>query len=118
MTVYKAIKNTSFSWHEVIAINLNGAWRNLCPQFVHDFCGFKKASEEFKQVFSDLVSLSEKLELYLQEGDFTELPAVQQEELTNEDLMELKAQRKDEERQEEEEITEELKRFTMLEMTR
>ena len=37
---------------------------------------------------------------------------------TNEDLMELKAQRKDEERQEEEEITEELKRFTMLEMTR
>ena len=37
---------------------------------------------------------------------------------TNEDLMELKAQRKDEESQEEEEITEELKRFTMLEMTR
>ena len=31
----------------------------------------------------------------------TELLAVQQEELTNEDLMELQAQRKDEERQEE-----------------
>ena len=31
---------------------------------------------------------------------------------------ELKTQRKNEERQEEEEITEELKRFTMLEMTR
>ena len=39
-------------------------------------------------------------------------------ELTNEDLMELEAQRKDEERQEEEEVTEELERFTMQEMAR
>ena len=33
--------------------------------------------------------LSEKLELYLQEDDVTELQAIQQEELSNEDLMEL-----------------------------
>ena len=39
-------------------------------------------------------------------------------ELTNEDLMELEAQRKDEERQEEEEVTEELKRFSAQEMAR
>ena len=44
--------------------------------------------------------------------------AVQHEELTNEDLMELEAQRKDEEKQEEEKITEEGKRFTMQEMAR
>ena len=37
---------------------------------------------------------------------------------TNEDLMELEAQRKGEERQEEEEITEEPKRFTMQKMAR
>ena len=43
--------------------------------------------------------------------------AVQHEGLTNEDLMELEAQRKDEERQEEE-VTEEPKRFTMKEMAR
>ena len=42
---------------------------------------------------------------------------MQHEELTNEDLMELEAQRKDEERQEEE-VTEEPKRFTMQEMAR
>ena len=35
-----------------------------------------------------------------------------------ENLMELEAQRKDKERQEEEEVTEELKRFTMQEMAR
>ena len=43
--------------------------------------------------------------------------AVQPAALMNEDLMELEAQRKDEERQEEE-VTEEPKRFTMQEMAR
>ncbi|XP_060154126.1 protein FAM162A isoform X1 [Globicephala melas] len=54
----------------------------------------------------------------LQENDFIELLAMQHEELTNEDLMELEAERKYEERQEEEEVTEKLKRFMMKEMTR
>ena len=69
-------------------------------------------NEESKEVFSNLVTLSEKLELDLQEDDFNELLAVKHEELTNEDLMELEAQRKDKKRQEEEEVTEP-KRFTM-----
>ena len=43
---------------------------------------------------------------------------VQNEELTNKDLMELEAQRKDGERQEEEEISEELKRFMTHEMAK
>ena len=80
----------------------------MFTQFVHDFCGCEKVDEESKEVFSNLVTLSEKLELDLQEDDFTELLAVQHEELTNEDLMELEAQRKDKERQEEE-LTEEPK---------
>ena len=42
---------------------------------------------------------------------------MQHKELTNEDLMEVEPQKKDEERQEEE-VTEELKRFTMQEMAR
>ena len=39
-------------------------------------------------------------------------------EFINEDLLKLEAQRKDKERQEEEEVTEEPKRFTMQEMAR
>ena len=57
--------------------------------------------EESKEVFSNLVALSKKLELDLQEDDFIEFLAVQHDELTNEDLMELEAQKKDKERQEE-----------------
>ena len=65
---------------------------------MRDFRGFEKVGEESKEVFSNWVTLSKKLELDPQEGDFTELLAMQHEEFTNEDLMELETQSKDEER--------------------
>ncbi|KAB0343738.1 hypothetical protein FD754_020664 [Muntiacus muntjak] len=65
----------------------------------------------------NFVTLSEKLELELQEDGFIELLAVQQEELTNAEMMELR-KRKNEERQEEEEVIEEPKGFRMQEMAR
>ena len=85
--------------------------------FFNDFCGFEKVDEESKEGFSSLMTLSEKLKLNLQEDDFIELLAVQHEELTNEELMELKAQRNDKERQKEE-VIEETKRFVIQEMAR
>ena len=69
--------------------------QNFCLQFVHNFCGFEKVDEESKEIFSNLVTLSDKLELKLQQGDFTEL-AVQHEELTDQGIMESDTQRKDE----------------------
>ena len=63
-------------------------------QFVHDFCGSEKVTEKSKEVFSNLVTFSKKLELDLQEDNLTELPAVKHRKLTNTDLMELEAQRK------------------------
>ena len=54
------------------AVTMNGVWKNLCPQFVHNFCGFE-VDEESKEVFSNLVTLSEKLELDLQ-GDYSDFP--------------------------------------------
>lgn len=83
----------------------------LCLKLIHSFHGFEKMDEESKEVFSNVVTLGEALELDLQEDGFNELLAVKHEKLTKEVLMELEAQRKDRERQEEE-IIEELKRFT------
>ena len=68
--IYKAIKNIDFAWCEVTAVTMNGAWKNLCPQFVHNFRGFEKVNEGPKEIFSNLMTLSEKLELDLQEEDF------------------------------------------------
>ena len=45
-------------------------------QFVHNFRGFKKAGEESKEVFSNFMTLSEKLELDLPEDNITEVLAV------------------------------------------
>ena len=87
------------------------------PQSVHNFLGFEKVDEEFKEVFSNLVTLSKKLELDLQKDDLTELMAVQHEELTNDDLMELEVQGQNEERQVKE-VTKEPKRFMVQETAR
>ena len=62
------------------------------------FCGFEKVVEESKGVFSSSVTLRENLELGLQKDDFTELHAVPLEELTDEDLMEVEAERQDKEK--------------------
>ena len=94
-------------------------WKDLCPQFVHDFGGFEKVDEESKEVFSNLVTLSNMLELDLQEDDFIELLAVQHKELINEDLMESEIQGKDQESPEEScSSTGELKRFTTRKLER
>ena len=93
---------------------MNGIWKNLCLQFVHEFCGFEKMDEESKEVFSNLVTLSEKLGVDLQEDNVTELLGVQHKGLTNEDLMEMEAWRKSEERQEEG-VTAEARRFMIQE---
>ena len=95
---------------------MNGIQKNFLPQFVHHFPGFEKEDEESQEVFSNLVTLSEKLELDWQE-DFIKLLPVKHEKLTNEDLMEMETQRKDKESKQEE-GTEEPKRFTTQEVER
>ena len=64
-------------------------------QFVHNYHGFEKGDELSKEVISSIATLSKMLELDLEENDFIELLVVWQEELTNADLMDLEAQRKD-----------------------
>ena len=55
----------------------------------------RRGNELSKEVISSIATLSKMLELDLQENDFIELLVVWQEELTNADLMDLEAQRKD-----------------------
>ena len=106
------------AWHDNIALTVNGIWKNLSLQFVHDFCGYEKQDEVSKKVFKNLLTLSQKLEVDLQEHDFIKLVSVQHEELTSEDQMELEVWRKVGEKQEEEVVTEELKRFMSQRMAR
>ena len=61
--IYKALNTIDFARPEVSAVIMNGVWKNLFPQFVHDFHGFEKVDAEFKEVVSNLVTLRDKLEL-------------------------------------------------------
>ena len=58
--------------------------------------------EDFKQIFSIFVTINQKLDLGLNEDNFTELLTGQHKKLMSEDLVEIEAQRKDIERQQEE----------------
>uniref|UniRef100_A0A3Q3GU97 DDE-1 domain-containing protein n=1 Tax=Kryptolebias marmoratus TaxID=37003 RepID=A0A3Q3GU97_KRYMA len=104
-TIYDAIKNIDASWRELTNSTMNGVWKKLCAMFVHDFAGFGKIQADKHNVVKNLVRISEKLDLALQEDDFHEYLEVHHQELTNEDLMELmelENQKKEEEKEEKE----------------
>ena len=67
--IFKAIKSFDFAWYEGTTIPMKGVWKKLCWRF--------EKMDESKEVFSNLVTLLEKLELDLQEDGFTEPLAMQ-----------------------------------------
>jgi hypothetical protein len=85
---------------------MNAVWMKLTPQFVQDATG----SEE-QDVINNLVEMSRKLELNLEENDFIELLQSHTEEMSNETLMELEDQRNKDNVSEEEQEAEPPKRF-------
>ena len=94
-----------------MAITMNGVWKKLCLQVIHDFLGSEKVGEESKEVFSNSVSLSEKLQsasATAARGRLRWTPCCAHKEFTDEDPMKLEAQRKDEEGQGEGGVTEEI----------
>ncbi|KAK4309194.1 hypothetical protein Pmani_010858 [Petrolisthes manimaculis] len=76
---------------------MNGVWKKLCPQYVNNFTSFEKVQEE---VVSNMISMSDKLELDLEEQDFVEFFDAHAKELTNDKLRELEKQRKEGEEEE------------------
>ncbi|XP_068226561.1 tigger transposable element-derived protein 1-like [Palaemon carinicauda] len=93
--IYDCVKNIHASWREVQKSNLNGVRKHLTPQFVNDFTGFDQ-DDESQKILNNLVDLSKKLELDLEEEDFHELLEFHGEELSNEDLMELEEMQRQE----------------------
>ena len=57
--IYKAIKNSDFSWREFTIVTMNGVWKNLYLQFFHNFHGFEDMDEESKDIISNFLTLSE-----------------------------------------------------------
>uniref|UniRef100_A0A3P8SAK2 HTH CENPB-type domain-containing protein n=1 Tax=Amphiprion percula TaxID=161767 RepID=A0A3P8SAK2_AMPPE len=92
--ILTAVKNISDSWDEVQQTNLNGMWKNVCPQFVNNFNGFEESVEA---VTENIVDLSKQLHLEVEADDVKELLASHEEELSAEDLIQLEKQMIEEE---------------------
>lgn len=67
---------------------LNGVWKNLCPQLVHDFAGFDIQEAVSKSNLECLAKAKEAGFEDLKETDITELLKSHTVELTNEELLE------------------------------
>ena len=87
--IFKAIKKKHWIW-----------LREPLPTVCSQFSWIWKGRWGVQKLFSNSGTLSEKMELDMQEDEFTELLAAPHKEFTNEALLELEPQRKDEERQE------------------
>ena len=68
---------------------INGVWKNLCPQFFHDFKGFS-IEDNITAAKQRTVVLAKKLGFQVEENYIEELLQSHSNELGNEDLMELK----------------------------
>ncbi|KAK4310882.1 hypothetical protein Pmani_017593 [Petrolisthes manimaculis] len=76
------------SWEKVNRKCLNGVWKNVCPQFVHDFTGFDIASTVSKSYRECLAKAIEAGFDDLEKNDIDELLDSHTVELTNEELLE------------------------------
>ncbi|KFD54630.1 hypothetical protein M513_04575, partial [Trichuris suis] len=111
-SIYKAVRNVGSAWEEISPSTMNRVWKNLCPHFARP--SNLVNTEEPDAVLENLVSLGKKLELHMDKNHFTDLVDAQPE-LTNEELMELRAvgeqQGEEEEEEEGEQRTDVSKQF-------
>lgn len=92
-SVKNALNFIKRSWDEVPRTCLNGVWKKLCPQFVHDFKGFS-IKENVAKSNSRSLRLAQQLGFSdVEEEDIDELLQSHEQELSNEDLLEIEKER-------------------------
>ena len=70
VTILDTIKNICDSWEEFKASTLTGVWKELIPNLMIDFEGFKTS---VKEVTADVVEIAKELGLEVEPEDETEL---------------------------------------------
>nr|KAF6492420.1 hypothetical protein HJG59_009623 [Molossus molossus] len=94
--IYDCMKNTDSSWGDVTKEGMNGLWKTTLKRFIHDFKEIAK-DEEVAKTNKVMVYMANNFNLSVDKNDIEEPLEVVPEELTNEDLLELEQQHRDEE---------------------
>ncbi|KAK3884365.1 hypothetical protein Pcinc_011376 [Petrolisthes cinctipes] len=98
--IKKCLDNIRDAWEELPPSTMNGVWRKIWPECIYGFKGFPQQSILTKEI----VRLAQQAGFEeVDENDVTELLESQNEELTNEDLMELEQERAHEDDDDQEE---------------
>ncbi|XP_042215868.1 tigger transposable element-derived protein 1-like [Homarus americanus] len=85
--ILDAVDNIAESWDEVKTSAMNGSWKNIWPECVHEFQGFSQA-ESLQKVQQGIVTLANNIGFEeVVENDVVKLLESHREDLTNEDLM-------------------------------
>ncbi|XP_050699783.1 tigger transposable element-derived protein 1-like [Eriocheir sinensis] len=87
-TIKDALHFIKESWEKVPRKCLNGVWKNLCPQLVHDFAGFDIQAKVSKTILECLAKAREAGFEEIEEKDIVELLESHSVDLTNEELLE------------------------------
>ena len=88
-TIKDALRFIKESWEKVPSKCLNGVWKHLCPQFVHDFVVFDINDNVLRANKESLDKAREAGFDDLEQKDIDELLESHREELTNEELLEM-----------------------------
>ena len=84
--ILKGINNINAVWEEMSVNCLDGVWRKLLPEFIHDFTGLKPV----ENIVEDVSRLAEEAGLAeVTTEDVTELLDTHGQQLYNEQLQEL-----------------------------
>jgi len=86
---YDCIKNLAWAWGVVTKEGMTGIWKKTLKRFVHDFKGFAK-DEKVAKISKAVVETASNFNLGVDEDDIEEFLEAVPEELTNEELLELK----------------------------
>lgn len=92
-TIKDAISFVKKSWEEVPTKCLNGVWKKLCPQFVHSFEGFT-VDDVIQKTNKQTLGYAKDLGLEeVEHDDIEQLLQSHRQELTNEELIEMEAEK-------------------------
>ncbi|XP_049751908.1 tigger transposable element-derived protein 1-like [Elephas maximus indicus] len=86
-SVYHRIENLAWAWDDMTKVHMNGIWKKILKQYVHDFKGFEKV-DKIARVNRAVVNMENDLNVDKDDEDIEELLEVASEELTNEELLE------------------------------
>uniref|UniRef100_A0A8C9WRD6 HTH CENPB-type domain-containing protein n=1 Tax=Scleropages formosus TaxID=113540 RepID=A0A8C9WRD6_SCLFO len=107
--ILDAVKNIAAAWYEVKSTTMNGAWKSLCPGFVHGW----KVFSDVEDTAEKCVELARQLRLAVSEEDVAQLLRSHGDKLSEEDLVELEAHVKEEEEMQDVDAPAAAKRFTV-----